>query len=262
MITGFNRLKSKLSEFQFERFRRRYRSIAISAISIFVLCLFLAFPIPASCSVQVKPFLRTSERPQVTVSFRGTPQPGARIEVYKLNRYPQKDEKLGFRLTTDVRGLASLPKLAPGQYRVDALANPDLKASLYLEFIPEDPNQTDHVSMELLSNPPYTREPILAAAEKSSISNQFSEFRGVVRDQAGGLIPAVSIDVVQLRRVGRPTIRLNSDSQGRFSANLIDGDYVAFFSLSGFKEFIIPLTISKSRSRFQRQKAIGNFKSS
>jgi hypothetical protein len=39
---------------------------------------------------------------------------------------------------------------------------------------------------------------------------------------------------------------VRSDELGRFSAQLADGEYVAFFGASGFEGRVLPLTISKA----------------
>jgi len=203
------------------------------------LSLFLIESPAALSSVKVEPFQRSTERPQVTVTLQGTPQSHVKIEIYKLHFYSGKGKRVVFTRFTDSKGRATLPKLIPDQYRVVASIKPDLEANLYLEFIPEDPEQAARFVMEL--------QPPSYAIEKSPIATRISEFRGVVRNEAGDPIPRASIDVVQLRtQAQNHTTRLHADAQGRFAAKLPDGDYLAFFDVPGLKERAIPLTLSKA----------------
>ncbi|MGC2163371.1 MAG: carboxypeptidase regulatory-like domain-containing protein [Silvibacterium sp.] len=213
---------------------------------IFALCLFLAALPEALCSVRVEPIPEAMQRPRITVLLNGTPVAGAKIEIYRSSNYPKHAKKLRFRLVTDAKGQMLLPELPLGVYGIVAHSEPNLTANLTLRFSPGSAGKEGLFSMELQSLP--TREQILAADEKLPI-RKIAAFHGVVQDETGAPIPKASIEVTDMGIQGmQNTTHLHSNAKGKFSVKLPNGDYIATFYSSGFKQRVLHLVIVKAEN--------------
>ena len=217
-----------------------------SAVLGSVLCIFLADSPPlVSGSVRVIELSKSAQNPRLTVSLDGKPRSGVKLEVH---RGFNASNRALTAVVTDQNGQAVLPKLAPSKYLIVGSQEPNLKGELYLEFSSASANKPDRFSMELEHfDPPLTYQQLVAAAEQSTFVMRYARFRGVVVDQSKAKIPGASIEIVVRGTQGKTyAARLRSDRSGRFSAPLEDGNYVAVFTLPGFKVRYIPLTIAQA----------------
>jgi len=74
---------------------------------------------------------------------------------------------------------------------------------------------------------------------------QMRQLHGTIRDAEGHPIPDATINVVDKGSLGIAYAQqFQTDAQGRFSANLRDGDYVVFFTAPNMNEHAISFTIS------------------
>lgn len=213
---------------------------------IIALCLFVTCSLAASSSVTVRPVPESLQRPRIIVLLNGTPVPGATVEVEKQNKYPRHNEKLRRRLTTNGKGQVLLPKLPYGLYRIIA-SEPNLTADLYLNFSPGEAGKEGLFSLEL--KPFSSLAGGLAADERLPIT-KCPGFLGVVHDQSGASVPNVQIEIMQMGADAKiRRWRLHSNAQGKFSVDLADGDYIAFFAQSGFSTRVLHLAIAKTENR-------------
>ena len=89
----------------------------------------------------------------------------------------------------------------------------------------------------------------IALAKDRPPSERIQDFAGVVRDQGEGPIPGALIRVLKMSseddETPVPVVETASDQQGRFSAHLADGKYVAIFVEQGFKELVLMFEVAK-----------------
>ena len=228
--------------------RQRLLSLAVAAI---ILCAFFIAPSSAAGYVKVAEFLASSPRPRITVVFEGKPLADSKVEIYRQSK---KAERPRYTLVTDRSGLAVLPTLRSGKYRIFASAAPRLSGDLYLEASSATSDAASQFTINLEPLPFPSQESVLAAAEREPIKDVLRTFNGIVGDPIGYPIPGASIDVVRKGTEGKVhAAPVLSDAQGRFAVRLADGDYVAFFRASGFSERVLSFTVSKANGSGELQ---------
>lgn len=211
--------------------------------------LLLVAPRAGFCSVEVNaPPKKSSENIRVTTSVDGRPRKGVKVEIYRYRK--AIDASPSFTLVTGEDGTVAPPALSPGKYWIVASAELNLKADLDLRVFSRSKGKTSSFSMELVPSQFPTFEQRLAAAEGLPLKQQVQEFRGIVRDRSGATVPGVSIEIMRKGTQGKERVaRLSSDKDGRFSTDLPDGKYIAFFSFSGFQAQFVPFEVSKMQGR-------------
>lgn len=212
----------------------------------------LAGSVDAHCVVTVaKQPVHSAQQPLITTEQYARPLGGITIDVYRGYGKDCSQPESGTILTlvTDAHGQVVLPKLRAGGYYVRARANPNFRDYLCLEISDKaTANELHKFRLELSPyNPPATYEQIVDKAEHSAAIQVIPAFRGVITDPSGAFIPGASVNVVFKGTQGKKyAVRLRSDELGRFSANLAPGAYIAFFRSQGFKDQVIPLTVSST----------------
>ena len=86
---------------------------------------------------------------------------------------------------------------------------------------------------------------VITAAEKLPAREIVREFTGSLQDSWGAMIAGANIKVVRKGAADKADVlRLKSDANGHFSAQLTEGAYVAFFSSPGFRTEIVPFEVA------------------
>jgi hypothetical protein len=124
-------------------------------------------------------------------------QKGAKIEIYRYELGPGQEAMLRLSLTSDDQGRVVPSKLAPGHYRVVASADKKLRADLFLDVLAHYDEKVSVFSMELVASPFPTLEELLSEAEQKPIKDRVREFRGIVYDPSGAVVPKVTIEIVR-----------------------------------------------------------------
>jgi hypothetical protein len=128
---------------------------------------------------------------------------------------------------------------------VFALFEDDLSSDLYLHISPQ--GKATSFAMDL--TPSFkAAQAVITAAEKLPAREIVREFTGSVQDSWGGMITEANIKVVRKGSADKANVlRLKSDANGHFSAQLTEGAYVAFFSSPGFRTEIVPFEVAALR---------------
>jgi hypothetical protein len=214
-------------------------------IATFLAWLLTAWPaVPRSVEVlEVHP---SSQKPLITVLKDGAPQQSATLTVFANNG------KQRLTLTTDSRGMAKLPHLHSGIYRIAASTSPTLRVDLYLQIAAVHQQKPSEFTMELRVQPPPppTFEGKLEAAEKTPIEVFTRAFSGTVRDPSGAFISRASIAVYR-HRAGNTAhpLKTMTDHQGRFYSDLAGGSYTAVIQSPGFETRILTFEISSDAAQ-------------
>jgi hypothetical protein len=192
--------------------------------------------------VEVLEIHPSAQKPRITVLKDGAPQQSATLTVF-ANHGRQK-----LTLTTDSRGMAKLPHLRPGIYRIAASTSPTLRADLCLQIAAAHQQNPSAFTIELRVQPPPlpTFEESLAAAEVSPVSVSSRTFSGTVLDRSGTGIPRVFISIYkQSSGVAARPHKIRSDEHGRFSVTPSRGRYTAVFSAPGFAAQFLTFEIAR-----------------
>jgi hypothetical protein len=184
----------------------------------------------------VKP-LESSRHVRISVVLKG--QPVKDVKVYFCTT---SAPQTCFSVLTGDNGVAVPHALGVGNYQVTAVTEDQLAADLYLHVSRE----SKAISFSLdLTEAFQAAQAALDAAEKLPIRERVQEFRGVLQDPTGAMIAGVNIEVIRKGSKDKAdVVRLKSDASGRFSAQLADGFYIAFFSFPGFRTEVVPFEVS------------------
>ncbi|MGC1618407.1 MAG: carboxypeptidase regulatory-like domain-containing protein [Candidatus Acidiferrum sp.] len=201
-----------------------------------------ACPACPRASVEVLEIHPSTQKPLITVLKDGAPQQGATLAVFTNNG----KEKLI--VTTDSHGIAKLPHLHPGIYRIDASTSPTLRGALCLKIAAAHQKTSSAFTIGLRVQPPPlpTFEEMVAAAQASPVSVSGRNFSGTVFDPSGTGIPRVSISIFKQSSgpAGHPR-KIRSDEHGRFSASPSPGRYTAVFAAPGFAVQFLTIEIAR-----------------
>jgi hypothetical protein len=206
-------------------------------VFIIAFCLLWAVMAAAeSVEVAVKP-LESPRHVRISVVLNGKPVKD--VQVYFCTT---SVHQTCFSVLTGDNGVAVPHALAVGNYQVTAVTEDRLAAHLYLHVSRE--SKATSFSMDL-TEAFQAAQAALAAAERLPIRERVQEFRGSLQDPSGAFIAGVDIKVVRKGSEDKAdVVRLKSDAHGRFSAQLADGFYIAFFSMAGFRTEIVPFEVS------------------
>ena len=184
----------------------------------------------------------SSRNVRITVVLNGKPLNLARVEFCTTT-----GKQTCFTVLTGDNGVAVPHVLALTTYHVFALFEDDLSSDLYFHISPE--GKATSFAMDL--TPSFkAAQAVLTAAEKLPIREIVREFTGSLQDPWGAMIPGVSIKVVRRGSAGKgAVVRLKSDANGHFSAQLTDGAYIAVFSSQGFRTEIVPFEVAAQGDR-------------
>jgi len=204
-------------------------------------CLLLTSFVSAECVVRQPIFQPSSPKVRITARLDGKPLRGAKLEFFSIT-----EQQSRLSLSTDRQGVAKIPKLLPGQYRVVATSPGDLLAELYLDVSKTFEGQAKSYVMDLTPVPPAVPTLTnLAITEKTPVTERIQEFKGLVVDPVGAPIPGAEIQVLGKGSHGEAVAKLKSDEAGRFAAPLAEGTYVAFLQMPGFRTEIVGFEVMR-----------------
>lgn len=211
----------------------------MKTISVAALSLVLAGLVSGECiEVTAQKTLSSSGNVRITAFQEGKPREGATVEVFL------KDKEHIASLRTDAQGVAVLPPLKPGFYSISASAGEDFRADLYLQVF--EKTVTSSFSLELQSVSFVDTQAALRASEAMPVNERIQEFKGVVEDQSGAVVPGALIKILPRNDGERAKwITLKTDEAGHFSSALPVGTYTALIQLRGFRTQILVFAIAR-----------------
>ncbi len=216
------------------------------SVSIAAACLFLGSAAAGECTVgKGTYFLPSSDRIRITALLNGNPQKNVELDLFATTGVPR------FSLSTKDDGVAELPQLPPGKYRVFAGALDKLRAALFLEVTMSAGGETSSFSMNLTvgSDQPQATQSMLAISEKNLCEEKFREFKGLLLDPQGSRVSGAKIEVFQFGFLERgPVVEIKAASDGSFSASLADGRYLAIFTMPGFRTELLVFEVAKKEN--------------
>ena len=162
----------------------------MKVLTIAAACLFFNTLSSGECVVvetgrgEMPAFQRSSRRVRITTVHYGK----ARGDV-QLIFFPTRKNQSTLSLSTDERGVALVPALAPGHYRVEAIGPEKEVAQLYLDVSNRAGKQT---SSFLMAVPPTFPQEQASDVDGASIREHVRQFKGRVEDPTGAAVPASS----------------------------------------------------------------------
>ena len=214
--------------------------MALKLVSLAALSLVSAGLSFGECvEVTARKALPSSGNVRVAVFLEGRPRAGATVEVFLT------DKEHGASLRTDIHGVAVLPQLKPGFYSILASSGEDFHADLNLQ-VPENPKATASAfSMELLPFAFPDTQSALRTAETMPVTEKLQEFKGVVEDQSGAVVPKALIRIIRRGDANNEkSTKIKADESGHFSSPLPDGIYVVLVQAQGFRKEILVFEIA------------------
>jgi hypothetical protein len=190
----------------------------------------------AECMVEVAQPMVVPGDLSIQVTLQGKPLPGAKVDLYQ-------DAALPNSLLTDSQGLAMLRRLAPGDYNVVATVNEIASTSLFIRVTSGPGSKT--LTMDLTA---ALTQSMSSVPKDVAIGPKVQAFRGTVFDPSGAFVPSTRIVVVERAEPETAVLRATSDANGKFSDELAEGSYVAFFMMQGFRTAIVAFEVAKSAS--------------
>jgi len=214
-----------------------------------IIGLWLSVASTAVCSTAtVSAPLKSGRNTRIELLVSGKPRRGVQVDVYRYEVGAGQDDKPRFSLISGDDGSIRPPKLRPGHYHLVASADENLSADLYLDVSIDSGKLPSAFLMELRPLVPSPKE-LWANVEKMSVKDNVKEFRGVVHDISGAMVPGTSIEVVRRGTEGNVRVaHLKTDKNGQFHKKLHDGAYIAIFSMPGFQISYVPFAVTKEGS--------------
>ena len=191
--------------------------------------------------------VKSGQHARIETTISGKPMGGVSLEVYRgFGRHGEFPKTEAFLvLTSDQQGGGTLPTLPRGKYLVMARSKPNLEDSLCLN-ISSNKLSGQTLDLYLTAQPPTFAER-LAAAEASTDVSTMSELRGIVSDPIGSPIQKATVDVLIKGTQGKQhALKVHTDANGRFSADLPEGQYLLYVSGQGFSGCYRLVTILRS----------------
>ncbi len=161
----------------------------------------------------------------------------AHLDVYHEIEHGERPAWAGL---SDKHGVATLPELEPGDYRVVADYG-KLNATMFLT-VSGDGGGAARCEIKL-TPPDAPRTPDSLPEQTASI--RVRQFRGVIEDTAGGVIRRATIRVLRKSSDKQDLAKIQSDEKGRFSLHLKPGPYLAAFEVPGFTMQVVSFMVSK-----------------
>jgi hypothetical protein len=175
----------------------------------------------------------------IAVTQLGKSVPGAKLDIY---REIENGERPSWTGVTDKHGVAKPPELRPGKYRVVADSG-RLEATMFLTVTDDAAPQA---RCEIKLTPPDASQTFSALA-RQAVSIRVREFRGVVQDDFGAVIPHTKIRVLRKKSPDDGDLAsTQSDERGQFLLPLREGTYLAVFEFAGFKRQVVGITVAKN----------------
>ncbi len=172
-------------------------------------------------------FRSSSRRIRFTSLQEGKPLGNVQVILYLKtdNMHPK------LALTTDNQGVAFVPDLAPGHYRISAIGPEHEYAAVYLEVTGKTRKKTNSF---LLTIPPTFLPEKASDIDAAPITERVREFKGHAEDESGASIAGALVKVYRKDSPSEPVAKIKADNNGSFAASLEPGKYVVFVSSRAF----------------------------
>jgi hypothetical protein len=231
---------------------------AVKRLTIAICC--VLFCRCASSSVKVEKIVphECTQVLRIAVTLNGKPLSGAVISV-RAGFFPEEDPP-SFISTRD-DGMASVPKLAPGNYRVDvsfsgirsAIFDEPVATVFYVHAVPTLDVSTVPIDLGKPAQDIWRSDGAFDRQLKEIDwhgRDRIQSFRATIMDPVGAKVPFAKVWAVRMtRHASWEVVSLGaSDGSGQFSAQLRDGQYVAICSLTEFRTAIVPFEVAKDGS--------------
>jgi len=193
-------------------------------------------------SVEVKALKpqASSRHVRVSVVLNGHPAVGASVDFCAAG------DKPCLSTFTSKNGVAVSPELPDGDYTVTASLDDVIGGDLLLHVSRKGKTRVFAID---LSESFRAAQVYRAAANNLPSRATLRFFQGILRDPTGATIPGADVKIVPKGSADHAIIqRVKTDQAGHFSATLIVGAYVAFFSAPGFRTEIVPFEIAEGGS--------------
>jgi len=209
----------------------------------------------AKCSIVVVLNTQSSlPNVEITVRHGGKPAQGANVILYDLQGHELS------RQSSDARGIVRFSNLTPGVRHVEAIAEKEIYADLYLEIAAKSTRAKSRFSMDLRAKPSIDLAAFAAAAEMP-VNEHLRKFAGIVKDQTGGVVDSAVIEIFPdgTRDPSKET-KVATDNDGQFSTILADGIYRARISHVGFRPSFVVFQIQPDgeQKEFAIELRLGN----
>jgi len=90
------------------------------------------------------------------------------------------------------------------------------------------------------------RQDRLERAKDASTTNWVKDFKGLVFDQSGAVIPRAQVEIFRKDALdGGPLVKMETGEKGEFAAHLENGTYVATFRSQGLKTYVLVFEVSE-----------------
>jgi carboxypeptidase family protein len=205
-------------------------------LTIAAACFLLTSFARAECVSLPPSFRPSSRRIRITTVQDGKPRRNVRILLYSTS----DDVNSRLSLTTDQQGVAMVPELSPGHYRIVAIGGEFESAELYLEV---SEKAGKDISSFLIAIPPMFPPQKASDVDDVPITEHIQEFRGHVEDPMGVFVPGALVQVFRKGSHAESVARIKADKTGSFVASLAPGNYVAFVRSLGFSKQIVGFDI-------------------
>jgi hypothetical protein len=214
----------------------------------------------ASSSVKVEKIVphECTQLLRIAVTLNGKPLSGAVISV-RAGFLPEEDRP-SFISTRD-DGMASVPKLAPGNYRVDvsfngirsAIFDEPVATVLYVHAVPKLDVSTVPIDLGKQAQELWRSDDAFERQLEDSLGkprDRIQSFKAAIMDPVGVKVSSAKVWVVRWTRQDFwEVVSLGaSDVSGQFSAQLRDGQYIAICSSAGFRTAVVPFEVTKEGS--------------
>lgn len=228
----------------------------MKSLAIAICCIILSIATRASVKVEKTAPRECSQFLRIAVMFDGHPLRGAEVSL-----------NLGFNpnapsfISTNDNGIASVPKLAPGTYRVDISFNgirsmifdEPVTTTLFVHVTPRTDISTFSVDLgkparELWhADEAFVKQ--LDADGFLPVHSRIRTFQETILDPTGERVASARTWVVR-KTIPRWVVVFQgtSDANGHLSGQLPDGFYMAICSLPGFRTAIVPFEVRQDGS--------------
>ena len=176
-----------------------------------------------------------SPHAEIVVTRLGKGIRGVHLDIY---REIENGERPAWGGVTGRHGIAKVPELQLGKYRVVA-AFGKLDATMFLQAS----DDAGVARCEIKLPPPDAPiRPNPLPAPTASVRAR--EFRGVVEDESGAVIPRAKIRVLRKLSDKEDLAKIDSNERGQFFLHLARGRYLAVFQVPGFRTQVVDLKVT------------------
>jgi hypothetical protein len=195
---------------------------------------------------------------RIAVMLDGKPVSSASVSV---RRGFAPDEKASSFMSTNDDGIASLPKLAPGDYRVDvsfngirsAIFNEPVTTDLFLHVAARSDLSTASIDLakparELWRADEEFYKQLYAVAYLPA-HDRIRTFQETIVDPTGAKVSSAKTWIVQMgTQAWEVVFQGTSDANGQLAGHLREGRYIAICSMPGFRTAIASFEVKNDGS--------------